>query len=72
MAEELLTTVGQNVTAKQEGDNLILVIDLSKTIGPSSSGKMMGIASTGGFIPLFAQSPRGKPIKLNLFLGEKV
>lgn len=65
------TVVGQNIRAKQEDNLLVLVIDLEETIGPSSSGKMMGIASTGGFTPLFAQSSRGKTIKLNLYLGEK-
>jgi len=70
MSEPFGTVVGQNVQAKQEGDTLLLAIDLSKTIGLSSSGKMMGIASTGGFTPLFATTERGKQIKLNLYLGE--
>jgi hypothetical protein len=61
--------IGQNITAKQEGDKLILEIDLSKEIGLSSTGKMMGIASTGGFVPLFNMT---KEFKVNLYLGERV
>ncbi len=41
--------VGRNLRAMQNGDLLILVIDTTKTIGPSSTGKMTGVGSTGGF-----------------------
>jgi hypothetical protein len=38
----------QNVTLKVEGTKLVIEVDLSKEIGPSSSGKTMLIASTEG------------------------
>lgn len=38
----------QNVTLKVEGNKLIIDVDLSKEIGPSSSGKTTLIASTEG------------------------
>lgn len=37
----------QNVTAKIVGKKLMIEVDLSKQIGPSSSGKTILIASTG-------------------------
>ena len=58
--------VGENVKCLRQDGKLILVIDEGVEIGPSSSGKMMGIASTGGF----AAIPGGR--KLNLYLGKKV
>jgi ABC-type polar amino acid transport system ATPase subunit len=36
----------QNVTLKVEGNKLIIDVDLSKEIGPSSSGKTTLIASS--------------------------
>lgn len=74
MTEQVIGQIGQNVTAKQTGNTLVLEIDLEQTIGLSSSGKMMGIASTGGFVPVPVFNLdllRGKAIKLNLYLGEK-
>lgn len=38
----------QNVTLKVEGNKLIIDVDLSKEIGPSSRGKTTLIASTEG------------------------
>ena len=38
----------QNVTLKVEGNKLIIDVDLSKEIRPSSSGKTTLIASTEG------------------------
>lgn len=58
--------VGENVLAvKQDDGKLILIIDAKETIGLSSTGKMMGIASTGGFQSI----PGG--LKLNLYVGKK-
>ncbi len=63
---QLLQPVGENIQAIFQDGLLILVIDTSKTIGVSTSGKMMGIASTGGFQAL----PGG--FKANMYIGKKV
>jgi hypothetical protein len=60
------TRLSDNLLFKLDDKKLIIVVDLSQTIGLSSSGKMMGIASTGGF-----QAVPGTPAKLNLYLGKK-
>ncbi len=57
--------VGENVKCLRQDGKIILVIDENGDIGPSSSGKMVGIASTGGFTTI----PGG--LKLNLYLGKK-
>lgn len=69
--KEIEMNIAPNLEMEQDGEKLILKIDLSKTIGLSSTGKMMGIASTGGFITLPVETSRGKTVKLNLYLGEK-
>lgn len=38
----------QNIELQVEGDRLTIVIDLSKSLGPSKSGKTEVIASTRG------------------------
>jgi hypothetical protein len=38
----------QNVAMRVDGDKLVIEVDLSKEIGPSSSGKTILIASTEG------------------------
>jgi ABC-type uncharacterized transport system YnjBCD ATPase subunit len=38
----------QNVTVKVEGSKLLIEVDLTKEIGPSSSGKTTLIASSEG------------------------
>ncbi len=66
--EKNLTSVGENIkVAKVEG-KLIVVIDLNEEIGLSSTGKMMGIASSGGFTMLPIDSTK---VKMNLYLGKK-
>ncbi len=57
--------VGENIQAVLQDGFLYLVIDTSKTIGLSTSGKMMGIASTGRFQTL----PGG--FKANMYIGKK-
>jgi hypothetical protein len=52
----------QNVTLKVEGTKLVIEVDLSKEIGPSSSGKTMLIASTEGN----ANVPGYEGVKLGL------
>lgn len=38
----------KNIELKVDGDTLIIKVDLTKTYGPSSSGKSIVIASTEG------------------------
>ncbi len=52
----------QNVEMKTEGNKLIITVDLSKTFGPSSSGKSEMIASTGGNISI----PGDEQVKIGL------
>jgi hypothetical protein len=59
--------LADNLESVVKGNKLILVIDLAETIGESSTGKMMGIASTGGFI-----SVPGTKAKMNLYIGKKI
>ena len=44
--------MSQNVNLEVKGQNLILTIDLSKSQGPSSSGKTIIIGSTQGNLPV--------------------
>lgn len=57
----------KNVTMKVEGSKLMLEIDLSKSFGPSASGKTTIIASTEGNKAVPYQ---GKDIKLGLNVYE--
>lgn len=57
--------VGDNVKAAKQGSLLVLVIDTSEEIGPSSSGKMIGHGSTGGFASLPGN------LKGNIYVGRK-
>ncbi len=73
MAEETITInpatmqeVGDNLKATKQGNLLILVVDTTVEIGESSSGKMMGNASTGGFASL----PGNR--KANVYIGRKL
>lgn len=56
---------GENILAGVVDGKLVIVIDPSENIGPSSSGKMIGVASTGGFTAL----PGG--LKGNIYVGKK-
>jgi len=47
MAKQVLT-VGENITASLDGTTLTLVIDLSKRLRPSGTGKNTVIATTSG------------------------
>jgi hypothetical protein len=60
-----LQPVGENLLATIQDGKLILVIDTTQEIGLSSTGKMMGIASTGGFTAL----PGG--LKGNVYVGKR-
>ena len=52
----------KNITIKTEGSTLALTIDLSKTQGPSKSGKSIVIATTGG----------NKEIAPGIYLGANI
>jgi hypothetical protein len=59
----------ENIELKVEGTKLILIVDLSKEIGPSSSGKNTSIASTEGNanVPGF----EGVKVGLNVYKAKK-
>lgn len=42
----------KNVDIKVSGSTLTITVDLSKTFGPSKSGKTVIIASTEGAVPI--------------------
>jgi hypothetical protein len=58
--------VGQNLSYLRVGDTLVLLVDTTKAIGPSASGKMLGVASTNGFTVV------EDGLKLNLYLGKRI
>lgn len=60
-----LQPCGENVSATLVDGKLIVVLDTTKNIGPSSTGKMIGVGSTSGF----AAFPGG--LKGNIYLGRK-
>lgn len=60
-----LQKIGENVRAGIINDQLVIIIDPDKKIGLSSTGKMMGVASTNGF----AQIPGD--LKGNIYIGRK-
>ena len=60
-----LSEVGENIKAVVTDGQLVLVINTKENIGPSSSGKMIGVGSTGGFAVL----PGG--LKGNIYVGKK-
>ena len=47
----------KNVQFEVQGDKLIIVVDLTKTFGPSSSGKTIIVGSTEGFVSLDIDEP---------------
>jgi hypothetical protein len=63
--EEQLVEVGSNIKAVQQGNLLILVIDVREELGPSSTGKMTGVGSTGGFTRFPAN------LSGNVYIGRK-
>jgi hypothetical protein len=52
MASKAKKIVGSNFTGLVQGDELILRINLKKSVGPSNTGKTMIIATTRGNIPI--------------------
>lgn len=62
---ESMTEVGENILTTKQGNLLIMVVDTTQEIGLSSTGKMMGIGSSGGFTGF----PGG--LKGNVFIGKK-
>lgn len=53
----------RNVKTSEKGSVLTLVIDLSKDLGPSKSGKTQIIATTGGAVRLAS----GAAFNLNVY-----
>jgi len=61
--------VGNNVSSIIIEDKhlLILVVDLHEETGLSNSGKMMGVANTGGFTKV-----PGTDLRINMYVGRKM
>ena len=57
--------IGENVSAAEVDGKLVLVIDPTKDLGPSTSGKMNCVANTGGF----TLAPFN--MKINVYAGRK-
>ena len=55
----------RNVTMTRSGDTLTITVDMSKNLGPSSSGKTTLIASTEGNVTV--EGPEGAKIGLNVY-----
>ena len=54
----------QNVDVKVEGNKMIVTVDISKTFGPSASGKTTIVASTKGNVVV---APGGIKMGLNVY-----
>jgi ABC-type lipoprotein export system ATPase subunit len=54
----------QNVSYEVKDNLLVIVVDLSKTVGPSKSGKTTLVATTKGSVEL----PSGARFSLNAFV----
>lgn len=59
--------MAQNVELTTVGNTLTIVVDLSKTLGDSSSGKSTNIASSGGAIDI----PGFPGVKVNMTVYKK-
>jgi hypothetical protein len=59
----------QNVAMRVDGDKLVIEVDLSKEIGPSSSGKTILIASTEGNANV--PGHEGMKLGLNVYRAKK-
>jgi hypothetical protein len=62
-------TVGQNVSYETKPGKLIITIDTTQSLGPSKSGKTIGIASTKGNARI--ENDKGEEIVLGLNLYRK-
>lgn len=67
-----MTQVAENLLVTTTEDNkLVVVIDLETTGGLSPTGKMRVIANSGGFTTLPVSTKRKKPVKANIYIGDK-
>jgi hypothetical protein len=60
----------KNVEIKVVGEIMTVTVDLSKTFGPSASGKTIIIATTEGNQEV-ATDPAGKPVVMGLNIYKK-
>jgi hypothetical protein len=60
-------SIGDNVVARLDGTHLILTIDTSASVGPSASGKSLGIATTRGNRSISLSDGRVVHLGLNLY-----
>lgn len=59
----------RNIVPKIKGSKLILEIDLDKPIGPTKSGRHMGIATTQGDIQVLSKGLTGELTGIRLGLN---
>ena len=60
----------KNVKFSQDGDTLVIRVNLKERHGKSGSGKSTIVASTGGNQQLLTQSGEAVKIGLNVFVTE--
>lgn len=60
-----MVEAGENILATTVGEKLVIVVDLTRNVGRSSTGKMLGVAKTSGF-QSFPGNLRG-----NIYIGKK-
>jgi len=58
----------QNVNFSVKGNTLTITVDLTKRLGPSKSGKTVGIASTQGNVAV--PDGKGAVVGLNVYTKE--
>lgn len=57
----------KNVEMKVDGDKLTIVVDLSKRLGQSSSGKTVVVATTAGNQPIPGYRDTNMKVGLNIY-----
>lgn len=65
---EKAKSIGDNIHVVEVDGMLVLIVNPAETIGESNSGKMMGIASTGGFTKI----PGDLHLKINMYIGKRI
>ena len=55
-----------NVKLTVKGHTLVIEVDLLTRLGPSASGKTIGVASTRGFVPVLSADKAHDDIRVSL------
>jgi hypothetical protein len=63
---EALDLSGENIRTGIVGDYLVIAVHLGAEVYPSSTGKMVMVASSGGYAPVIG----ARPWKYNLTVGK--